>query len=151
MNGERRAPSSSPDRSTLIAAAVVLWFGALLAFLLISRGGPQIELSQNAIAIRGSGYTRNVLFADIDSVTLRTNLDGIERKLGAYQNGNDYRGVFLMRPYGETAIFVDASVRPFIVLHAHSGVTIFSAANSGEATRLAIDIRRVVSSRVLLR
>ena len=90
---------------------------------------------------------RTVNYADLDSVTLRMNLDGLDRRLNALQNGNDYRGMFDMRPYGRTAIYVDARVSPFVVLHARRGVTIFSAADSMTAIELATDLQRVAGGR----
>ncbi len=138
---------AKPDRSAAVAAMLFVWFGGFVAFMLVSRRAPQVERSDTAITISGSGYARTVNYADLDSVTLRMNLDGLDRRLNALQNGNDYRGMFEMRPYGRTAIYVDASIRPFVVLHTRRGVTIFSAADSMTAIELATDLQRVAGGR----
>jgi hypothetical protein len=46
-----------------------------------------------------------------------------------------------MEPYGEAMLFVDALREPLVVIHAKSGVTLLSAADSVSAEQLAVRLR----------
>jgi hypothetical protein len=104
-------------------------------------GAPTIQESANAISVQAWGYSQEIPYATIDSVTLRHGLDGLRGRRSAMQSGNSYAGRFSMEPYGEAMLFVDALREPLVVIHAKSGVTLLSAADSVSAEQLAVRLR----------
>lgn len=98
---------------------------------------PEVVETDAAFTVRARSWQHVVPYASIDSVTLRRNLDGLQRRLSGEQSGNVYLGRFAMRPYGDVRLFVDATQKPFVVVHAREGVTILSAADSAAAVAFA--------------
>jgi|APMI01.1.fsa_nt_gi hypothetical protein len=125
------------------AGAILLVIVGTVAVVAISgRGGaPTIQESANAISVQAWGYSQEIPYATIDSVTLRHGLDGLRGRRSAMQSGNSYAGRFSMEPYGEAMLFVDALREPLVVIHAKSGVTLLSAADSVSAEQLAVRLR----------
>ena len=122
--------------------------GTVLLFVLWSGLGvvPSIELSPSAIRIGAKGYGHTIAYAQIDSVTLRSNLDGVGNRRNALQSGNVYAGVFAMVPYGTATLFVDTRRRPFVVIHARDDVMIASARDSAAAVSLAESLTRAATA-----
>ena len=141
MASEPSNVAIEPDNSGIVAATIFLVIGCMLTFLLVGRGSPDLTQDDVSLNISGSGYGRTIRYDEIDSVRLRWNLDGLGAKIGALQNGNDYRGSFAMRPYGRASLFVDARTKPFVEIFSTNGVTIVSAADSLSAERLLRTLR----------
>lgn len=148
--GKRTSPCADARRRGVTDGRVVgmllLCIIGSMAVVLVAGLGvtPVITESRDAVTVEARGYRRVVPYASIESVTTRAVLDGVRRKLNAEQSGSVYAGWFDMLPYGRTLLLADARRKPFVVIHAHEGVTVLSAADSGSAMALVRRLRERV-------
>jgi hypothetical protein len=123
----------------------ILLLGIIGTMAVVLVGGlgvtPSVTESRDAVTVEARGYRRVIPYASVESVTTRAVLDGVRRKLHAEQSGTVYAGWFDMRPYGRTLVLADARRTPFVVIHAHEGVTVVSASDSGSAIALVRRLR----------
>lgn len=139
----RRRGAVESQAASLVLLGIV---GVLGYIVFVGRGGaPAITETAQSLSVSAHGYAQEIPYATIDSVTMRHGLDGVGSRRNGMQAGNTYAGRFVMKPYGEAMLFVDALREPLVVIHAKTGVTILSAADSLEAERLAGRLRAAMA------
>ena len=127
-----------------VAGLVLLVIFGVLGFVAFVGRGERPKISEDAGGLTASalGYRQFVPYSSIDSVTLRHGLDGISKRRNGLQSGNTYAGRFLMEPYGEAMLFVDARRGPLVVVHTKEGAILLSVEDSVGAEGLAARTRQ---------